>query len=135
MPPPTQSLEHLGAGRNQDIDFEVIEAGGEESEAAQITAAPSLSTDLSDIFGTTSRSPVITEGSIPPGATTTHTRESTGGDYIRYASRSSADYTTPPHALNATKHAKLVLSHRKDVNLNQRAVMSNIVKSSIPTSQ
>ncbi|KAF8665484.1 hypothetical protein AX16_000500 [Volvariella volvacea WC 439] len=122
------------ASRNGDIDFAILEAGGEEPIPPKFTTPQLPSSDLSDIFGTPSthgRPALERLASSSLAAESQWIRETFGGDYARYTAESPRDYAISPRHRSPTKEARLALSRSKDVNLTQRSLVSEVVTTSI----
>lgn len=125
--------------RTKDIDFDVIENGGEEPEPPMFKNPTPVSPDLADIFGQMPQSftqqitiaaPARVSAAYNTGIDNQWLKEELGGDYSRYAP-SREIYSKPTPNLPPATQAELTLSHQKQIGLDQRVLVSQIIGSTV----
>ncbi|KAF8899053.1 hypothetical protein BD779DRAFT_1666791 [Infundibulicybe gibba] len=129
--------EEIGTERSNDITFQTVEEGGEDSEPAEYKLADLGTTNIDEIFASpptqiaslTSSPPA--DSNLPAYRTPRWIRETLGGDYSRFADQSPADFVTPHQTLGPLKHVQLTLAHRKDIRINQKLQALKIIQSSV----
>jgi len=123
--------------RGGDVTYEILEAGGEPTEPAQLTNPDFSPVNLDDVLGPspTSKLDLVvprkpdSDYSLLADPRAQRVLENFGGQYSRFASQTSDDYIVGPQTLGPMKHAQLTLARRKDVNINQRLQAGDIVTS------
>ncbi|KAF5385392.1 hypothetical protein D9615_001249 [Tricholomella constricta] len=139
-PPPvpvvrrTPTTEINQTESNEDITLEVLEQGGDDKAPAEFKNPDFPVTNLDDLFGPSpdARLENATRAMTPfTDDQVQWLRETYGGDYLRIAPQSDADFATEPRELGPLKHAHLVLSKRRDVAFGARKDALTVIASAL----
>lgn len=119
--------------RGEDATYEILEAGGEPTESAQLTNPDFSLIDLDVVLALspTPKSDLVAQEPDCNSFLRTAQRvlEVSGGKYTRFASQTPGGYIVDPQKLGPMKHAQLTLAKRRDVTVNQRLQVTDIVTS------
>ncbi|KAG5647741.1 hypothetical protein DXG03_008464 [Asterophora parasitica] len=129
---PTTEIDQTLA--SEDVTLETLENGGDDKAPAEFRNPDFIVTNLDDLFGPTpaQRFEDVTRATTPFTEDQVQwLRETYGGDYLRLAPHSDADFNMEPRKLGPLKHAQMVLSKRGDIPFGARKDALDVIGSAL----